>query len=193
VQLYVPRLLNRSSWLRWVYENTTELTRSPLLFQSCESGVRVDQQSLAVIARSPLLLAACERVARILAEERSRYLPVPIDIGMTTCTDCCEPMLDRDSGASAMVCPRCKGRSATSVGEQRPETVFVDYRPLDTGLVRTVIGYLHGLAENSKIARGEWAFTARSAPELITADARIFDPLWDRELDGDSRGFTPRE
>lgn len=135
VHLYVPRQLNRSSWLRWVYEKATEVTSAPLLFKACELGVRVDLQSLAVIARSPLLFRACERVARILASERSRYLPVPIEIGAMTCTNCDNPMLDGDITRNPLVCPECESKSARSNGQRHPETVFVDYRPLDEDLV----------------------------------------------------------
>jgi len=152
VQLGVPRLLNRSSWLRWVYENTTELTASPLSFRSCESGVRIDQQSLAVIARSPLLFEACQRVARILAGAHTRYISIPIDIGTISCTDCSVPMLDGDIETNSLLCPQCGNRSARSLGDRHPETLFVDYRPVENDLVRGVIDYLECLAENSEYA-----------------------------------------
>jgi len=122
VHLYVPRLLNRSSYLRWVYENASEVTSSPLLLKACDLGVRVDLRSLAVIARSPLLFGACERVARILAGTRSRYLPVPIDIGTMTCANCRDLMLDGDIEGNGLVCPRCQSHSARSTGEHHPET-----------------------------------------------------------------------
>src|SRR6516164_5059698 len=60
VLLHVARQISRSSFLRWVSQNATEMTRSPLVFHACELGVRVSEQSLAVIARSPLLFEACE-------------------------------------------------------------------------------------------------------------------------------------
>jgi len=82
VDLCVPRRLNRSYWLRWVSENASELTRSPLLFKACELGVCIDRRALVVITRSPLLFRACERVSSILAGARSRYVAVPKDIGM---------------------------------------------------------------------------------------------------------------
>ncbi len=186
VHLYVPRRLNRSSWLRWVHENASEVTSSPLLFKACELGVRVDLQSLAVIARSLLLFGACERVARILARERSRYLPVPIDIGTMSCAKCREPMLDGDIESNALVCPRCESRSARSNGEQHPETVFVDYRPLDDDLVRRVILYLKNLAEYRKNPGSNGALTPPSDEDLVTGFVQVRDPLWDHELDGES-------
>jgi hypothetical protein len=189
VHLYVPRLLNRNSFLRWVDENATELTSSPLQFRSCDLGVRVDLKSLAVIARSPLLFGACERVARILAGTKSRYLHVPIDIGTIPCTDRCGPMLDGDIDRNTLVCPQCDSRAARSNGEHRPETVFVDYRPLDAELVRQVIFYLKRLAQHSNKAHSKRALTARSAPGPISADAQLVEPLWDHELDGEFRNL----
>jgi len=190
VHLYVSRQLNRSSYSRWVYENATEVTSSPLLLKACDLGVRVDLQSLAVIARSPLLFEACERAAQILARERSRYLPVPIDIGTMTCTNCHDPMLDGDIEGNTLVCPQCARQSARSNGEHHPETVFVDYRPLDDDLVRRVILHLNNLAEHPKHAHPKRALTPLSDEDLITAHAQILDPLWDHELDGESDDFA---
>ncbi len=190
VHLYLPCQLNRSSWLRWVDENASEVTSSPLLFQACELGVRVDLQSLAVIARSPLLFRACERVARILAMERSRYLPVPINIGTMNCTNCRDPMLDGEIKSNTLVCPQCESQSARSNGEHHPETVFVDYRPLDDDLVRGVILYLRRLAEHCTNSHPKRAMTSPSGEDLIAPDAQALDPLWDHELDGDAYDFA---
>ncbi len=70
VDLCVPRRLTRSSWLRWITENASEMTRSPLLLGACELGVWIESQALQVISRSPLLFQACERVSGILAEHQ---------------------------------------------------------------------------------------------------------------------------
>ncbi len=188
--LYVPRLLNRSSYLRWVYENATEVTSSPLLLKACDCGVRVDLQSLAVIARSPLLFEACERVARSLAATRSRYLPVPIDIGPMTCANCCEPMLDGEIERNALVCPQCESHSARSNGDRHPETVYVDYRPLDGDLVRGIVHHLEGLAEHRTNNHSKRALTRPSDQDLITAGGQVVEPLWDHELDGESYEYA---
>jgi hypothetical protein len=185
VHLYVPRQLSRAAYLRWVYENATEVSRSPLLFQACELGVRVLEQSLAVIARSPLLFEACERVARIVAGASSRYLPVSIDIGSMSCADCCDPMRVGDIATNPLICPRCESRSARSLGDHDPEAVFVDYRPLDDELVRGVILHLERLAGHTSVSRSERPLAIKSAHDLISAGAQLADPLWDFDLDGE--------
>ena len=68
VHLYVPRDLDRNTWLRWLTGSARE------------------------IAECPLLKRAHERIARILAEARSGYVPVSVDIGTILCPDCSEPM-----------------------------------------------------------------------------------------------------
>ena len=42
VELYVPRLQCRNSWLRWVSQNASELTRSSLQLSACEFGVTIE-------------------------------------------------------------------------------------------------------------------------------------------------------
>ena len=42
VELDVARFASRSGWLRWVSQNASELTQSPLDFAASELGVRVD-------------------------------------------------------------------------------------------------------------------------------------------------------
>ena len=101
LDLFVPRRLNRSTWLRWVSENASELSRSPLMFKACELGVVVDRQSLEVIARSPLLFRACEIVASILAGSRSSYVPASIEIGTMECPGCGDRMAIGRSGLRA--------------------------------------------------------------------------------------------
>ncbi len=187
VHLYVPRQLSRAAYLRWVYENTSELSRSPLFLAASELGVRVQEQSLAVIARSALLFEASQRVARILAGATSRYLPVSIDIGSIKCPDCCEPMLAGDIDSNILVCPSCEGRMARSLGDHHPETVLVDYRPLEGELVRGVILHLERLAGHAKISNSKRALPDGRAPEWIGADAEVASPLWDLELDGESK------
>lgn len=185
VHLYVPRQLSRAAYLRWVYENATELNRSPLCFQACELGVMVDEQSLSVIARSPLLFEACERVAGILAGASSRYVPVSIDIGAITCADCCDPMLVGDIETNPLICPHCESRSARSLGDHYPEVVLVDYRPLDGELVRGVILHLERLAGHSSISRSERPLAIKSGHDLIATGAQLANPLWDFDLDGE--------
>jgi hypothetical protein len=140
-----------------------------------------------VIARSPLLFGACERVARILATGQSRYLPVAIDIGTMTCTDCRDPMLEGDIKRNALVCPQCESRSARSIGDYQAETVFVDYRPLDDDLVRRVILYLNGLAEYRRNSHPQRALISQSEGGSMLAGVQDLDPLWDHELDGESQ------
>jgi hypothetical protein len=176
VDLYVPRRLTRSAWVRWVSENASELTRSPLRFAACELGVRVDQQALGVIARSPLLFRACERVASILAQARSRYVAVSIDIGTMACPDCGDPLTVGDPDTVHSVCPECESRAARWVSEFCPEIVLVDYSPLDDSDVRRVIHHLKDLAERPKEP------LPQSTLALPTIGCR--SPLWDRELDG---------
>jgi hypothetical protein len=176
VELHVPRRLSRSSWLRWVSENASELTRSPLRFAACELGVRVDPRTLAVIARSPLLFRASERVACILAGAGSRYASVPIDIGAMDCPDCGDPLAIGDLDANPAVCPECESGAASWTGETGPEIAMVDYVPLDDEMVRRVILHLQELAEPSKDFRPE--------STLALPAAEGWSLLWDRELDG---------
>lgn len=186
VQLHVPHEMSRASYLRWVYENASELYRSPLMFHASEHGVRVSEESIAVIARSPLLFKACKRVARILAGARSRYVPVPIDIGSMTCPSCCERMIFGDIDSATLICPHCESRSARSLGRGGPETILVDYRPLDDGLVHGVILYLERLAGHSKGSNSKRPITDRRTPGAGEASVKVAGPLWDLELDGGS-------
>jgi hypothetical protein len=173
----VPRRLSRSAWLRWVSENASELTRSPLVFTACELGVRVDLQALGAISRSPLLSEACERVSRIFAGARSRYVPVPIDIGAIACTGCGNDMTIGCSETNSLVCPTCESHSARSIGEQHPEPILVDYIPLEDEEVRRVVHRLTALAACSEGHDYPTRKLALPAPSNR-------DLLWDCELDG---------
>ncbi len=175
VELSVPRQLSRSSWLRWVTQNASELTRSPLSFAACELGVRVDLQSLEVISRSPLLFLACERVSSVLCRVRSRYVAAPIDIGTIECPDCRDPMTLGDPDRVPLVCPECEHPSAESVSEQYAGTVLVDYWPLAEEDVRRVILHLEELAE---------PFQGRLRKSVLALPAaEVMGPLWDRHVD----------
>jgi hypothetical protein len=176
VELYVVRRLSRSSWLRWVSQNASEMTRAPMLFLACELGVRVDVDALTVIARSPLLFEACARVSGILAGTRSRYVPIPIDIGIMVCPACGDRMPVGCVGTSLLVCPLCESRSARSMGDHHSEMVLVDYVPLKEENVRSVILHLQELAEHPK--------DLHSKRTLAFTVAESRGPLWDCELDG---------
>ncbi len=176
VELYVSRRLSRSSWLRWVSENASELTRSPLLFSASELGVRVNQQALQVISRSPLLFETCERVSSILAKSRSRYVPVPIDIGTMACAGCGDPMRVGCVETNLLVCPKCESPSARSISEHHAEVVLEDYSPLKDEEVRRVILHLRELAEYRE--------DHLSMNKLGLPIPESWGPLWDCELDG---------
>jgi hypothetical protein len=176
IDLCVPRRLTRSSWLRWISENASELTRSPLLLRACELGVWIDLQALQVISRSPLLFQACERVSGILAGTGSSYLPVPIDIGMMTCPGCCNLMEIGCLQSSLSVCPQCESQSARTISEDRAESSLVNYSPIDDKEVRRAILHLKTLAQHPEDRRPE-KMLAFASPESRGA-------LWDHELDG---------
>lgn len=176
VDLCVLRQTSRSSWLRWVRESASELTRSPLHFTACEMGVGVDQQDLVVITRSPLLFRACERVSSIVAGERSRYLPVPIDIGTIPCPDCGDPLNDGELVANAAVCPLCMSRCASWTAKQHPDAVFAEYSPVPEADVRWVISHLRALAAYPKDQQ------LKLTPGIPTSEIQRL--LWDRDLDG---------
>ena len=176
VELYVPRQTSRSRWLRWVSQNASELTRWPLEFTACELGVRVDLQSLDVISRSKLLFVACERVSIILAQARSPYVPVPIDIGTLECPDCGDPMAIRDHDADLLICPCCDHRSVVSTKEQHAGIVPVDYSPLASEDVRRLVLHLRQLAEPPSAIRTKMV--------LALPEFEGMEPLWDRQLDG---------
>jgi hypothetical protein len=176
VELYASRLESRSSWLRWVSQNASEMTRSHLHFSACELGVTIDLQALEVIARSAILFQACERVSCILAGTRSKYLCASIDIGTMNCPDCSEPLSIGDLDSELLVCPACEGRSATWTGEIEPALVLVDYFPLGDDDVRRMVRHLEELAEPPK--------TVRTKSLLALPAAEGSGPLWDRQLDG---------
>jgi hypothetical protein len=175
LDLLVPRRLARSSWLRWVSENASELTCSPLLFRACELGVTVDRQALEVIARSPLLFRACEMVASILAGTRSSYVPVSIDIGPMECPNCGDLMTIENSDTKPLVCPECESRSTRSMSGHAPGTCLVDYWPLDGEEIRRVILHLKELAGYSR----DTDFGEKLAS--VVPDGQSL--LWDQELD----------
>lgn len=176
LDLLVPRRLNRSSWLRWVSENASELTRSPLNFRACELGVMVDRQALEVITRSPLLFRACEIVASILAGTRSPYLPVSIDIGPMACPKCGDHMIIGDLDTNPLVCPECESQSTRSIRGHAPATSLVDYWPLDGEEIRRVIRHLEDLAGHCRDSHFEGKLAVTVSEDRA--------PLWDRELDG---------
>jgi hypothetical protein len=176
VELFLPRQLSRAGWLRWVSQNASELTGPPLYFTACELGVRVDMQSLDVISRSPLLFRVCERVSSILAGTRSRYLPVPIDLGSLECPDCGDQITNHEGHADNVVCPECTTPRAVATSEEQAGVVLVDYTPLAAGDVRRMILHLEQLAEPPK----ENVF--KGLPMLSELEG--IEPLWDRQLDG---------
>jgi hypothetical protein len=176
LDVLVPRRLYRSSWLRWVSENASELSRSPLVFTACEMGVSVDRQALDVIARSPLLFKACESVACILAGTRSSYVHVSIDIRPMECPRCGDHMAIGDSDNNPLVCPECESRTTRSISAPAPGTCMVDYWPLDDKDYRRAILHLKELAQYS----GDSHFEGKLA--FAASDGR--GSLWDRELDG---------
>jgi hypothetical protein len=176
VDLHVPRQLTRSSWLRWISENASELTRSPLVLSACELGVRIDLQALEVISRSPTLFETCERVSSIISATRSRYVSIPIDIGTVTCRDCGDSMTLGCSESNLLVCPKCECQSARSITEHHDETVQVDYFPLEDEDVGRAILHLKELAEHPHDRHSQKMFA------LPTFDSR--GALWDWELDG---------
>ena len=176
VELYVPRQLSRSGWLRWVSQNASELTQSRLTFTACELGVRVDLQSLDVISRSALLFQACEKISSRLARTRSQYVPVAIDLGDLECPDCREPMAAREMRTAPLVCPRCEHPAACTTTEKHAGVVLVDYSPLAAEEVGRVILHLQQLAEPLECLSAK---TTLAVPIL-----EGMGPLWDRQLDG---------
>jgi len=176
VDLCVPRRVTRSAWLRWISENASEMTRSPLRLGCCELGVWIDSQALQVISRSPLLFQACERVSGNLVGTRSSYVPVPIDIGMMTCPGCDNPMETGCLESSLSVCPQCKSQAGRSIGGPGSEHILVNYSPIADEEVRRMILHLKALAEHPEGRRFE-KMLALASPESRSA-------LWDQELDG---------
>jgi hypothetical protein len=176
LSLLVPRRLNRSSWLRWVFENASELTRSPLRFNACELGVVVDQQSLDVIARSPLLFRACEIVASRLAGVQSPYIPVAIDAPSMECPSCGDGMALGDMGTEPSACPQCESQHTRSSRGHAPATFLVDYFPIDGKEIRRVFLHLKQLAEPSCDSESN-----ENIAFEIPQDCGL---LWDQELDG---------
>jgi hypothetical protein len=176
IELNVSRRLSRSAWLRWVSENASEVSRSPLLLRACEHGVSIDLQALQVIARSPLLFDACERVSRSLACASSLYVPIPIDIGTIACGDCGDPMTVGCCETSALMCPRCETPSARSLGDHRAERILVDYVPPVEDDVRRVVRHLTELAANREVPEFKKSRALPTPPRALS--------LWDSALDG---------
>jgi hypothetical protein len=168
--------MSRAGWLGWVSQNASELTGPPLYFTACELGVRVDVQSLDVISRSPLLFRVCERVSSILAGTRSRYLPVPVELGSLECPDCGVRITDHEAHADELVCPECTTPRAVATSEEHAGVVLVDYTPLAAGEVRRMILHLEQLAEPPK------EMYSKGLP--VAAGLQAIEPLWDRQLDG---------
>lgn len=176
IDLCVPRWLTRSSWLRWISENASEMTRAPLQLDACELGVWIDSRALQVISRSPFLFQACERVSGILAATRLSYVPVPIDIGMMTCPGCDHSMEIGCLESSFSVCPQCSSQSARSIGGLCSEGLLVNYSPLSDEEVSRVTLHLKALAEHGEDRRFE--------KMLVLASPASRGALWDQELDG---------
>jgi hypothetical protein len=176
VELYLPHSESRSSWLRWVSQNASEFTRSPLDFRACELGVMIDRQALEVIARSAILFQACERVSRVLAGTRSKYAFATIEIGTMNCSGCGEMLNAGELDAELLVCPECDSRSARWTCEDRPAVVLVDYSPLDDDEVRRVVRHLVELAEPAEkhLTKRLLALPAADEPGGV----------WDRQMDG---------
>jgi hypothetical protein len=176
VEVYTPRVASRSSWLRWVSQNASEVSRSPLHFRSCEHGVTIDVQSLEVIARSAVLFRACERISGVLAGARSNYVCAPIDIGMMNCAGCGELLEVGELDSELLVCPECESRSAMWTSERQQAVILVDYSPLGDDEAGRVVRHLMELAEPSKshLSKSLLALPAAGGP----------GPLWDRQLDG---------
>jgi hypothetical protein len=177
IDLCVPRRLTRSSWLRWIAENAWEMTRTPLQLGACELGVWIDSRALQVISRSPLLFQACEKVSGILAESRSSYVPVPVDVGTMTCPDCDNPMEVGCLESSLSVCPQCNSQSARSIGGLYSESLLVNYSPIKGEEVRRMILHLKALAQHREDPRFE--------KMLAIASRESRSALWDQELDGE--------
>ena len=175
-ELYVPRVLSRSSWLRWVGQNVSEMTRAPLQLSACDLGVTIDVQTLEVIARSEILFRTCEHVSRVLAGAGSRYEPAEIDIGPMNCPHCSEALFTGELNGELLVCPVCEARRVTWISESQPAIVRVDYTPLDANDVRSVIRHLGALAE-PPMKR-----LTKTLLALPVADR--LGSVWDRELDG---------
>jgi hypothetical protein len=95
-------------------------------------------------------------------------------------------MIAGDVESTNLVCPQCHGRSAKSLGDQHPEPVFVDYRPLDVDLVRGVILHLERLAGRPRSTLATASLGVKRAPELIASGIPVANPMWDNDLDGQS-------
>ena len=145
------------------------------------SGFAGGDRALAAPSRG--LRASCA----ILPEAGSRYLPVAIDIETFTCTDCGDPMVAGDIETIDLVCPSCQRSSGRSLGDHSRETVFVEYRPLDDDLVPGLILYLKSLAEHPNHVHPKLTSIPPSDEGSIAASSQVLDPLWDHELDGESR------
>jgi hypothetical protein len=152
VHLNVPRVVDRNSWLNWIAGDARQ------------------------IAERPLLISAHERIARTLAESRSRYTPVTIDIGTMVCPDCSESMVLGGIDSNRVHCPRCASPSASSLGISRFVSLFGEENEVDEEGVRRVIDRLKLLSQPRKRSR-------EKAPRQ-TCLSETVDPLWDRELDG---------
>ncbi len=115
ITLYVPRVVDRNSWLNWIAGDARE------------------------IFESPLLIATHEQIARTLSRARSRYAPVPIEAETIFC--CREPMTPGDIDDHPLSCPRCSGRSARSLGCDGHVSLLVDSdrpRPSDEEIERVI-------------------------------------------------------
>jgi hypothetical protein len=84
-------------------------------------------------------------------------------------------MTTGDACTDPLVCPKCESRSARFVPSHPPESVLVDYSPLDNEVSRWVILYLKQLAEHP---RDQWFMR-----KLNLSTREGMDVLWDRELD----------
>ena len=175
-ELYLPRVLSRNSWLRWVAQNVSEMTRAPLQLSASELGVTIDAQTLEVIARSKILLRTCEHISRVLAGAGSRYEPAAIDIGPMNCPACNDALFTGELNGELLVCPVCEDQRVTWISESQPAILRVDYSPLDAYDVRNVVRHLRELAE-PPMKRLTKTLLALPAADRLGS-------VWDRELDG---------
>jgi hypothetical protein len=149
--LNVPRVVDRISWLNWIAGHAYQ------------------------IAECPSLIIPHERIARALAESRSHYAPVIIDIGTIACPDCSEQMVVGDIDSNSLNCPRCANRSARSRGIRSMVTLR---RDCDGPAQEDIGGVIDHL---KKLSRPRMRPVDKTIHELSPSEG--VDPLWDPELD----------
>ena len=107
VELYVPRLLCRNSWLRWVSQNASELTRSPLQLSACEFGVTIELEQARGDRRSALFFslpsgfpASCREPGQ---DTRSGGR---LNLALMICPDCGQLLGSGELDSQILVLPR---------------------------------------------------------------------------------------